>query len=91
MQRKITYISNLEEEEEDKEDSQAEAEAGMEHERPHMDEEEDSTLYYLKKEQLEKWSEIVAIINSNKAESPQETEKLLKKLINQSEINRKNL
>lgn len=91
VQRKITYISNLEEEEEEKEDSQAEADAEMEHDGPPVDEEEDSTLYYLKKEQLEKWSEIVAIINSNKTESPQETEKLLKKLINQSEINRKNL
>jgi hypothetical protein len=48
-------------------------------------------LYEIKNEQLEKWKEIVSMIEKNKKENPQDIEKLLVKLINKSETNKKNL
>jgi hypothetical protein len=45
----------------------------------------------MKMEELQKWNEIIKIISLNKSDNPQELERLLEKLTEQSEINKKDL
>lgn len=42
-------------------------------------------------EELQKWNEIIKIISLNKSDNPAELERLLEKLTQQSELNKKDL
>ena len=45
----------------------------------------------IKLEELQKWNEIIKIISLNKSDNPAELERLLEKLTEQSELNKRDL